>query len=88
MVMDVAKHRKASIITVTDTHVSPAAKRSDVPLVIPYRLKMYGNSVAVFALLDSLLGTLSLRYPETTRQRLDSLEELYEQFNLLSKPEE
>lgn len=88
MVMDVAKHRNASVISVTDTHVSPAAKRSDVPLVIPYRLKMYGNSVAVFALLDSLLGMLSLRYPETTRQRLDSLEELYDQFNLLSKPDE
>lgn len=87
-VMDVARQRKASIITVTDTHVSPAAKRSDVALVIPYRLKMYGNSVALFALMDSLLGALSLRYPETTRQRLETLEELYEQFNLLSKPDE
>ena len=88
MVMDVAKQRKASVITVTDTQVSPAAKRSDIPFVIPYRLKMFGNSAAVFALLDSLLGALSLRYPEKTQQRLDSLEELYEQFNLLSKSDE
>ena len=40
--------------------------------------------MALFALLDALLGALSLRYPEKTRERLESLEELYQQFNLHS----
>ena len=53
---------------------------------MPYRLRFYGNSIGPFALLDALIGALSLRYPEATKQRLDSLEELYETFNLLSKP--
>ena len=87
-VMDVGRQREASVITVTDSHVSPAAKRADIAMVIPYRLRLYGNTVALFALLDAILGSLSLRYPETTRQRLDILEELYEQFNLLTKTDE
>ncbi len=83
-VMDVARERGASVITVTDSHVSPAAIRADLALIVPYRLRLYSNTVALFALLDALLGALSLRYPEKTRERLDSLEELYQQFNLLS----
>lgn len=83
-VMDVAKKRGASVLTVTDSHVSPAAIRADLALIVPFRLRMYSNTVAVFALLDALLGALALRYPEKTQARLDSLEELYQQFNLWS----
>ena len=87
-VMDVGRQREASVITVTDSHVSPAAKRADIAMVIPFRLRLFGNTVALFALLDAILGAVSLRYPETTRQRLDVLEDLYEQFNLLTKTDE
>ncbi|MCY3780765.1 MAG: MurR/RpiR family transcriptional regulator [Chloroflexi bacterium] len=83
-VMDVAKERGASVLTVTDSHVSPAAKRADLALIVPFRLRLYSNTVALFALLDALLGALSLRYPEKTRERLERLEELYKQFNLHS----
>jgi DNA-binding MurR/RpiR family transcriptional regulator len=84
--MEYAKRKGASVITVTDSDLSPAAKRADLALVMPYRLRFYGNAIGPFALLDALIGALSLRYPEATKQRLDSLEELYETFNLLSKP--
>lgn len=78
-------HRKgAQVITITDSDLSPAAKRADLSLIVPYRLRLYGNMIAPFALMDGLLGALSLRYPEATRQRLESLEELYETFNLLT----
>lgn len=87
-VMEVGRQREASVITVTDSHVSPAAKRADITMVLPFRMRLFGNTVALFALLDAILGALSLRYPETTRQRLDILEELYEQFNLLTKTDE
>ena len=83
-VMDVGRQRGASVLTVTDSHVSPAAKRSDLALIVPFRLRLFGNTVALFALLDALHGALSLRYPEKTRERLESLEELYQQFNLLN----
>lgn len=83
-VMDVGGQRGASVLTVTDSHVSPAAVRSDLALIVPFRLRLNSNTVAVFALLDAILGALSLRYPEKTRERLESLEELYIQFNLLT----
>lgn len=82
--MEYGRRNGAKVITVTDTDLSPAAKRADLSLVIPYRIHFYGNSIAPFALLDALLGALSLRYPEATQQRLDKLEELYEAFNLLT----
>ncbi len=81
-VMDVGKERGASVLTVTDSHVSPAAIRADLALIVPFRLRLYSNTVALFALLDALLGALSLRYPEKTRERLERLEELYQQFHL------
>ncbi|MYD08709.1 MAG: MurR/RpiR family transcriptional regulator [Chloroflexi bacterium] len=83
-VMDVARDRAATVLAVTDSHVSPAATRADLALIVPFRLRMYSNTVAVFALLDALLGALALRYPEKTQARLDRLEELYQQFNLWS----
>ena len=83
-VMDVGRERGAQVLTVTDSHVSPAAIRADLALIVPFRLRLYSNTVALFALLDALLGALSLRYPEKTRQRLDRLEELYQEFNLYS----
>ena len=83
-VMEVARQRGAGIMTVTDSHVSPAAKSADLALIVPYRLRLFGNTVALFALLDALHGALTLRYPEKTRERLDSLEELYQQFNVLT----
>ena len=83
-VMDVGRERGAQVVTVTDSHVSPAAIRADLALIVPFRLRLYSNTVALFALLDALLGALSLRYPEKTRQRLDRLEELYQEFNLYS----
>ena len=86
--MEYGKDKGAKVITVTDSDLSPAAKRADLSLIMPYRLRLYGNSIGPFALLDALLGALSLRYPEATQQRLDKLEELYEAFNLLSQPDE
>ena len=86
-VMDVGAQRGAAVLTVTDSHVSPAATRADLALIVPFRLRLYSNTVALFALLDAILGALSLRYPEKTRERLESLEDLYQQFNLLTLDE-
>ena len=57
-VMEVGRQRGASVVTVTDSHVSPAAKRADLALIVPFRLRLYSNTVALFALLDAILGAL------------------------------
>jgi DNA-binding MurR/RpiR family transcriptional regulator len=86
--MECGKRMGAKIVTVTDSDLSPAAKRADLSLILPYRLRLYGNSIGPFALIDALLGALSLRHPEATQQQLDKLEELYEAFHQFSKPGE
>ncbi len=80
--MDLARRIGAKVITVTDSPVSPAAQRADLPLIVPYRLWLYGNSVAMFALLNAILGALVLRHPDATEARLEHLEFLYETYRL------
>lgn len=80
--MEVGRERGAANITVTDSQVSPAAKRADLALIVPYRLRLFSDTAALCVTLDAILGALSLRYPELTRARLDSLEELYARFQM------
>jgi DNA-binding MurR/RpiR family transcriptional regulator len=83
--MEYAKKIGAGVITLTDTPVSPAAQRADLSLIVPYRLWLYGNSVAVFGLLNSLMGALFIRHPQAAEKRLEHLEFLFETFQVLTK---
>jgi len=82
--MEYAQKRGIQVVAVTDSLIAPPAKRADLTLVVSHRYRLYGNAVALFALLDALLGALFQRYPERTRERLDQLEDLYKSFRLLS----
>jgi DNA-binding MurR/RpiR family transcriptional regulator len=82
--MEYARKVGAGIVALTDSLVSPAAQRADLSLVVPYRLWLYGNSVAVFALLNSLMGALFVRDPKAAEKRLEHLEFLFETFQILT----
>lgn len=82
--MECARRIGATVVTLTDSPVSPAAQRADLALVVPYRLWLYGNSVAVFALLNSLMGALFVRNPQAAEKRLEHLEFLFETFQILT----
>lgn len=84
MAMDFARRQGVTVVAITDALVSPPAKRADHTLVVSYRYRLHGNAVAIYALLDALLGSLFERYPERIRRRLDHLEELFETFHILS----
>ena len=86
--MEFGQRKGAKVITITDSNLSPAAKRADLTLVMPYRFRLFGNMIGTYALVDAILAALSLRYPQATQQRLESLEELYETFDLLTKTDE
>jgi DNA-binding MurR/RpiR family transcriptional regulator len=80
--MDYAQNVGAKVVTLTDTLVSPAAKRADLSLIVPYRLWLYGNSVAMFALLNSLMGALFIRNSESAEKRLQHLDSIFESFQI------
>ncbi|MBZ0277466.1 MAG: hypothetical protein K8I60_15075, partial [Anaerolineae bacterium] len=84
--MEYARKSGAEVIALTDTPVSPAAQRANLSLIVPYRLWLYGNSVAVFALLNALMGALFVRNPQAAEKRLEHLEFLYETFQILTPP--
>ncbi|MBZ0276907.1 MAG: MurR/RpiR family transcriptional regulator [Anaerolineae bacterium] len=84
--MEYARKIGAEVIALTDTPVSPAAQRANLSLIVPYRLWLYGNSVAVFALLNALMGALFVRNPQAAEKRLEHLEFLYETFQILAPP--
>jgi DNA-binding MurR/RpiR family transcriptional regulator len=80
LAMEYARGIGATVIALTDSLVSPPAQCADLALIIPYRLWLYGNSVAVFALLNSLMGALFIRNPKAAEKRLEHLEFLFETF--------
>lgn len=84
--MEYARKIGAEVIALTDSPVSPAAQRAGLSLIVPYRLWLYGNSVAVFALLNALMGSLFVRDPQAAEKRLEHLEFLYETFQILTPP--
>lgn len=56
--IEIAQDSGAAIVTLTDSRLSPAAKRSDVAFVIPAKLWFYSNSVVPFTLSNALSAAL------------------------------
>lgn len=80
--MEYAQKIGAMVITLTDSLVSPAATRANLSLIVPYRLWLYGNSVAMFALLNGLMGALFIRNPDAAEKRLQHLDDIFEVFQI------
>lgn len=85
--MDYARELAAHIITLTDSTLSPAAKRANVAFVVPFRLWLYGPSAAPFSLLNALVFATLLRYQNSAQSRLEWLDKMYHQFSIF-EPEE
>ena len=80
--MDYARKAKATVITVTDTPLSPAAKRADLAFVVRYGVWFYGASTALFSLLNALMMAILLRHGAAAQQRLEQVDRIIEQFQI------
>jgi len=80
--MDYAHKVGATVITVTDTPLSPAAKRSDLAFVVRYGVWFYGASTALFSLLNALMMSVLLRQGAAAQQRLGVVDQIIEQFEI------
>ncbi|MEP7293693.1 MAG: MurR/RpiR family transcriptional regulator, partial [Chloroflexota bacterium] len=83
-VMDYARKVGATVITVTDTPLSPAAKRSDLAFVVRYGVWFYGASTALFSLLNALMMSVLLRQGVSAQQRLGQVDKIIEQFGIFA----
>lgn len=82
MAMDYAQSVGCRVLTMTDTTLSPGAKRADLALVVPFRLWLYGNSLVSYAILNALFGAMLLRHTQDAQQRLEHLDKIYEGFQI------
>ncbi len=80
--MDYARKMNATVITLTDTPLSPAAKRADLVFVIRYGVWFYGASTALFSLLNALMMSILLRQGASAQHRLGQVDKIIEQFQI------
>ncbi|QPC83319.1 MurR/RpiR family transcriptional regulator [Phototrophicus methaneseepsis] len=80
--MEYAQSIGSKVITMTDSTLSPGAKRADLALIVPFRLWLYGNSLASYAVLNALFGALLVRHTDEAQNKLDHLDRLYEKFQV------
>lgn len=80
--MEYAQSIGSKVITMTDSTLSPGAKRADLALIVPFRLWLYGNSLASYAVLNALFGALLVRHTDEAQNKLDHLDRLYEKFQI------
>ncbi len=86
--MDYARKVGATVITVTDTPLSPAAKRADLAFVVRYGVWFYGASTALFSLLNALMMSILLRQGASAQQRLGQVDKIIEQFEIFQPAED
>lgn len=80
--MDYARQIGTPVITLTDSPVSPAAKRADLAFVLLFRMYLYRNTSTPMVLLNALAAALSARDSGYSQQRLERLEAVYRQMEI------
>ncbi len=79
--MEQAREAGAVVIALTDSLLSPAAKRADLSLVVPPKLWFYGNSVVPSTLLNALCASLLLHHASSQREDINVANQMFERFN-------
>ncbi|MBA3874720.1 MAG: MurR/RpiR family transcriptional regulator [Anaerolineae bacterium] len=80
--MDYARKVGAQIISVTDTPVSPAARRADLVFTVRYGVWFYGASAALFSLLNALVAAILVQQNDASQARLETVDSVIEEFEI------
>lgn len=78
----------AAIIALTDSHVSPVAKHSDITFVIPSRLWFYANSVVPFTLVNALSAAVLKRTPDSLTEEREQVKKAYKNLQIFLEDDE
>ena len=80
-----ARSRGIPVLTVTDSTLSPAARRASIVLVAPTRIGFYVASAAPYSLMGALLNAVALRCKPDNQARLQQLDQLAAQFYIFDE---
>lgn len=81
-VMDYARKIGMTVITVTDTPVSPAASRADLVFTVRYGVWFYGASAALFSLLNALVAAILISQNQAAQARLELIDGIIDSFGI------
>ncbi|MBK8021154.1 MAG: MurR/RpiR family transcriptional regulator [Chloroflexi bacterium] len=71
--MDFARSVGAHVIAITDSPLSPAARRANVSFVVKSGVWFHGASAALLSLLNAFISAMMVQQPELTKQRLEKI---------------
>lgn len=82
-VLDFAKERKTPIITITDSHNSPAAKEADISLIANSDMLSFIDSlVAPMSLINAFIIALSNEKKDVLNNYFTDLEDIWEKYDI------
>lgn len=83
---DLAARAGATTIAIADSRVSPVARRANISLVAATETAELSHSVTALVTLANVLVTeIALSNPERTLERLKSVDDFYDRFDLMSE---
>lgn len=71
--MDFARSVGAHVITVTDTPLSPAARRANVSFVVKKGVWFHGAAASLLSLINAFISAMLMQQPEQAKQRLEGI---------------
>lgn len=81
--IDLVKDKNCSIISITDSHISPAAQRADVSLIARSDMISFVDSlVAPMSLINALIVSLGARKKEDITNYFEDLEVIWKKYNV------
>jgi DNA-binding MurR/RpiR family transcriptional regulator len=86
--MDFARSVGAHVITITDTPLSPAARRANVSFVVHNGVWFHGASAVLLSLVNAFISAMLMRQPEPAKQRLERLGNTLKYFDVFDSADD
>ncbi|MCY7675987.1 MurR/RpiR family transcriptional regulator [Bacillus safensis] len=85
-VLSYAKEKEATTVAITDNLLSPLIPYADIPLTASSQMPTFIDSfVAPLSLINALIVTVGKEKEENFQDKLESLEEIWDKFNIFHK---
>ncbi len=84
-ILDFAKNRKAKVVAITDSLLSPLAAKADYSLIAQSNMASFVDSlVAPLSVINALIMSVGMKEKETISSTFNNLELIWKQYNVYS----
>ncbi len=86
--MEFARSVGAHVIVITDSPLSPAARRANVSFVVKNGVWFHGASAALLSLLNAFISAIMVQQPELAKQRLEKIGNTLKYFDVFDSADD